>query len=1086
MTVFEWLAAIGLERYAPVFEENAIDLSVLPELTDADLASIGVLLGHRKKILKAAANIGTERPSAMPPMPLAGQRRQVTVLFADLSGYTRLSSTLDPEEVHAILNAYFDVADAAIVEYGGTIDKHIGDCVMGAFGAPTAHSDDPERALRAATDIHRAMAKLSERFGERLAAHIGIASGQVVASSTGSDRHVEYTLTGDTVNLASRLEGLAGDNETLVSDAVWRATHPAAEFNPRGEVEVKGLDRSVRVWAFERFREKPLAIGLPVFVGRATELRQLRAIAEGVVAEGSGHAVLIRGEAGIGKSRLVSEFMEAAEGMSLKAHRAHALDFGSSGGWRVLRELASSLLGIRPQANSEERHRIQEEILAEGRMGPDARPFLSDLLDIPMAETLQSAYAAMPSAERKAGIRQTLAAMTIAQAAIRPRLLVIEDIQWADKTALDVLSGLAETLPQIPAMMIITSRVEGWAVSDDPLASLRSCPLSTLDLQPLRWEDARRLMTALTEEGVHDLDRLVERAGGNPLFIEQVMRAVPDRGIEELPDTVHALVLTQIDRLSPRDQAGIAAAAILGARFEMEAVRYILGDPSYDAETLIRHRLLRIDDGEHVFCHALIRDGVIASLLRSRRAKLHEIAARHYGERDPVRWAEHLEAAESPLAPAALLAAARHQAERVRYPAAIGLARRGAELASGSERHQLLMLQGDLHRRLGETAEMLGAFEGALDAAATQAERARALIGIAESQRIAEAYDSVLANVCRARAAIEGEALPAEQARLCQLAGGVHFVRGELADCQAENERSLLEARAAGSPTLEAQALSNLGDLEFARGRMQAAHDRFDQCIALARAHDLEGVIASNTSMRGQTLLYLGRVSDALADCNDAVDIARRIFDPRAEVVARLCGVYALEVNDASAARNWAETGIEIARRIGSVRFENVFREYLGRIAALEGDMEVAQVLVGEALANFRQSDASMRFLGGRALGSLALVSRDPDRRREALAEGQRLLARGVSAHNPLWFHRDAIEVSLDLGDWEGVEHHAVLLESYGGDENLPWSRFFADRGRALVAPAKGGSVGPQLEALVETGGAMGFVIPLARLRSFA
>lgn len=1081
MSISEWLATLGLDRYAAAFVDNGVDIDVLPELTEADLASMGVLLGHRRKILKAASELGAvpTEPTRTPP---AGQRRQVTVLFADLSGYTELSSALDPEDVHRILNRYFAAADAAIVEYGGAIDKHMGDCAMGVFGAPVAHSDDPERALRAAADIHRAMEGLSAGSGRRLTAHIGIASGQVVAGATGSDRHDEYTVTGETVNLASRLHDLASDGETLVSDAIHAATQGIAEFAARDEVAVEGLDRPVRIWTFERFRDARLVDGMTDFVGRATELRQLRAIAEGVVAERSGHAVLMRGEAGIGKSRVVGEFIPRAESMGLAAHRAHVVDFGSSGGWRVLRELASSLLGLGPQANAIQREQVGAAILAEGLVAQDAAPFLSDLLDIPLPEAQQAAYAEMPSPERSAGIRRTLAALTAALAASRPRLLVIEDIHWADGTALDVLSGLAETLPDCAAMMVMTSRFEGWAVADDRLTSLRGCPLSTIDLQPLRDGEARRLLLALRAEEPGDLDLLVQRSGGNPLFLEQLTRTIRGDGDGDLPDTIHALVLAQVDRLTARDQEGIAVAAILGERLQIDALRAILGDPGYDCDALIRNRLLRVEDDEHVFCHALIRDGVIASLLRSRRAELHQRAAEHCAKRDLVRRAEHLEAAEAPEAAEALLAAAEDQAGRVRYPAALDLARRGAALAGPAERHRLFMLLGDLHRRLGETAAMREAFERALDAAGDTRERVRALIGICESQRIAEAYEGLSSTIARARHAAQGAALSAERARLCQLAGGLHFVRGEIADCLAENRRSLEEARAAGSRALEAQALGNLGDGEFAAGRMQAAHDSFDQCIALAREHGFDSVIAANTSMRGQSRLYLGRVGEALADCEAALALARRIFDPRAEIVALLCGVYVLEVSDAASARDWADTGIEIARRIGSVRFENVFREYQGRLAALEGERDRAERIVAEAVENCRQSEATMRFLGGRALGSLALVSRDPEARQRALDEGARLIAQGVGAHNPLWFHRDAIEVALDLRDWAAVERHAAALERYGDAQTLPWSRFFAERGRAIAARDRGEPAASRLEAVSETARLIGFTNALSRI----
>jgi len=209
VNVEAWLTDLGLDQYAEAFSENEIDGETLPALTGDDLKEIGVgPLGHRKKLLAAIAELTAEGPTTIeePAAVPAGERRQVTVLFADLSNFTGLSNGLGAEATHVLLNRYFETVDGIVEGYGGAIDKHIGDNVMAVFGAPVAHTDDPERAVRAALDIHAAMTDLSAELERSLTAHIGIASGQVVASGTGSEAHREYTVTGDTVNLASRLQ----------------------------------------------------------------------------------------------------------------------------------------------------------------------------------------------------------------------------------------------------------------------------------------------------------------------------------------------------------------------------------------------------------------------------------------------------------------------------------------------------------------------------------------------------------------------------------------------------------------------------------------------------------------------------------------------------------------------------------------------------------------------------------------------------------------------------------------------------------------------------------------------------------------
>ncbi|MCU9838460.1 AAA family ATPase [Ruegeria sp. WL0004] len=1084
MSIAEWLEELGLDRYVAVFEENAIDMETLPELTDADLTLIGVLLGHRKKILKAISKSGPVSAVAMPAPAdtVTGQRRQVTVLFADLTGYTRLSARLDPEETHRLLNSYFAAADAIIESYGGRVDKHIGDCVMAVFGAPVAHSDDPERALRAASEIHDAMRDLTARLSVDLSAHIGIASGQVVASRTGSEHHVEYTVTGDTVNLASRLDDMAGPEQTLVSEAVYRVVSRIADFSPCGEASVQGLDAAVPIWAFECFREAALTDQAAVFVGRTAELRQLASIAESVRAERSGHIVLLRGEAGIGKTRLTGEFIGIAGSQGFAAHRVHIVDFGAARGPRVLHDLVSTLLDLPLRAETAERNAAVCRLLADGIVAEGNAVFLNDLLNLPQPDHLQRGYAMMQSEERLAGIGATLGALVAALAAATPRLIVIEDIHWAEPATLDVLSGLAADLPDVSAVLLLTSRVEGWTLSHDFAAPFRGCPITTIELQPLRETEALRLAETLAEGISLDLGRLIERADGNPLFLEQMMRNLSDDRSTELPDTIHGLVLARIDRLPVSDREAIMAASVLGNRFDLPALRDLTGKPAYDCETLIQHRLVRIEGEEHVFAHSLIREGVHASILRDRRHELHLVAAEHYRDRNLMLHAQHLDRAGAPGAAAAALAAARDQAARVRYETALQLATRGSEIASGPELYDLQMLLGDLSRRLGKTDRMIEAYRAANAATDDGAERCRALIGVAEAQRVAEAYDDVLDTLSNALREADDAPLLSERARICQLQAGVHFVRGDTAAGLAENRRSLDLARQAGSRELEAQAQGNLGDAEFAAAQMISAHARFDECVSLGREHGLDDAIAANLAMRGQTLLYLCRTGEALADCEEALQLARSHFNPRAEVVALLVGIYTLELFDFAATRDWALTSIDAARRIGSVNFENIGREYLGRATALEGDHAKAERLVASAVEVFRQSESSMRFLGGRALGSLALVTRDGDRRREFLAEGEELIAQGVGAHNLLWFYRDAIEVSLDLGDWDEADRYAEQLEKNTSGEPLPWSRFFCERGRALARNGCGEDVKARLQAIRAEALAIGFTHAVARI----
>jgi class 3 adenylate cyclase len=278
-----WLHGLGLSEYEQAFRENAIEFEILPQLTADDLKEIGVIpVGHRRKLLDAIAVLGgsgspapddardARVQSASPADPI-GERRQVTVLFADLAGYTAWGQQLDAEEVHALLEQFFDRADRIIQEHGGRIDKHIGDCVMGVFGAPIAHSDDPERAARAALAINAAIPDVSARVGRPIGIHIGVAGGQVVASRTGSTSHSEYTVTGDTVNLAARLTAAAEKGEILASDDTYRALAERFDCVDAGALNIKGFTEPVRAWRLLGLR--PAVREQRPFVGRRAELR---------------------------------------------------------------------------------------------------------------------------------------------------------------------------------------------------------------------------------------------------------------------------------------------------------------------------------------------------------------------------------------------------------------------------------------------------------------------------------------------------------------------------------------------------------------------------------------------------------------------------------------------------------------------------------------------------------------------------------------------------------------------------------------------------------------------------------------------
>lgn len=389
------------------------------------------------------ASLSGAEPQPSPPAPKTaavpspataeGARRPVTVLFADLCGFTELTHDRDAEEIHALLGRYFESIDRVVVNYGGRIDKHIGDAVMAIFGAPVAHDNDPARAVRAAADIHKAMQDLARDVDLDLKVHIGIASGQVLASDIGSAAHQEYTVTGLSVNLAARLVARAQPGETLISDAVYQAVIDIAAVEPLGELPVKGFDRPVRIWRITGEERGSTGRAETPFVGRRAEQRQFQSLLESVGETGEGQAIYIRGEAGIGKSRLTRELATSAIKAGFSCHTGLFLDFGVGEGKDAVRDVFRDLLGVAPPGGQPERLRALEQAVAAGLIDPEQETFGRDLLDLPQASQMRSTYDAMDNESRKRGKQSCIAVLVERLCRRRPIAIVIEDLHWADR-----------------------------------------------------------------------------------------------------------------------------------------------------------------------------------------------------------------------------------------------------------------------------------------------------------------------------------------------------------------------------------------------------------------------------------------------------------------------------------------------------------------------------------------------------------------------------------------------------------------------------------------------------------------------------
>jgi class 3 adenylate cyclase/tetratricopeptide (TPR) repeat protein len=1005
-----------------------------------------------------------------------GERRQVTILFADMSGYTSLAAQRDPEETHRILGRFFEAVDSAVTQFGGAIERHIGDNVMGVFGAPVAHGDDPYRAAMAAGAIHRAVSAVSTEIDIALSVHIGIAAGTVMASSTGSTLKAAYGVVGSPVNLAARLQARAAPGETLVSNSVRDAIENLFELEAIGEVAIKGLDAPARVWRVlsERCERH---IGAVPLVGRRDEVKLLNSLLDGISESGHGRVVCVRGEAGIGKTRLMQVLAATARERGFSCHIALVLDFGAGQGRDATRALVASLLGLTPASPEPERRAASASAIERGFAVGDDMVFLADLLDLPQLPEHRTLYDAMDNAARNRGKRRVAAGLVRTASATAPILLIVEDLHWAEPPTLENLAAIADTTSACPVIVAMTSRIEGDPLDDAWRGRVRA-GITTIDLGPLRPEEASEFGQRLRLANDTLLKRCIDRAEGNPLFLEQLLRHTEEGAqADEVPASVQSLVLARMDRLVPHDKSALQAAAVGGQRFSLDLVRALVRNPNFVPDTLLRQQMIRPDGAEFLFAHALVRDGVYSSLTHERRRALHRAAADWYADRDVVLRAEHLERASDPGAAGAYRTAALAQAVDYHYDRALLLAERGRAIARArADQFALDALRGEYLREAGRALESLDAFGQALTEAANALDKCRAYIGIAAANRILSRLEPALSALAEAQPLAQAEGLAIERGQIHYYRGNILFAQGDAERCLAEHQAALAAAEAADSPEWRARASSGIGDALYSSCRMRTALAAFQDCVAFCDAHGYGRVGLPNRLMIGHCMIYLQRVSEAAPLVAEARIMAVRAGNPHTEMFAtQSLGVVLSQSGQTDEATKYLSAALDQARALGARRYESQLLSQLAEGALYQGRRSDSLQLSQDAVAISR--DAGMGFTGPYALAVLARATDDPLMRAAALAEGESVLRKGSVGHNVVWYYRVAGDAQLEAENWVQAERCADQIHAITSAEPLPLVEFIAARIKALSAAGRGErglGLRDEIDRLITQGNAKG------------
>lgn len=978
-----------------------------------------------------------------------GELRPVSVLFADLSGFTTLAGERDPEDVQRLLNDFFAIADGAIARLGGTVDKHIGDCVMAVFGAPVAHGDDAERAVSAAVAISAGLAPLAARYGEnRLDVHCGLAAGTVLAASTGSDVHRPYTITGSSVNLAARLCDLAKSGEILLSEDLAQAVAHRYALEDLGPHRLDGFAAALPVFRLSQSEPKP-DMGAPPFVGRKAELRQIEAQLDVTAREKTGRIVYLRGDAGIGKSRLLDQAMAAARRRNCRCLAAAVMSFGAGSQSQLRPLVTQALLG--PDADD------IAAFVARAGLGERDETFLHDLLGLGLPARLARVLDALDMAGRRAARAETLTKLAGLAAQAKPLLIAIEDLHWIDEDGLDVLAALARSAATHPVTLLLTARPESDPLDAGFRARIAPTPLTTIDLAALPDKDAQSLAEQMLAGKNALVKDVLARAAGNPLFLVQLLHHKTGAAGEALPQSIQSLIVARLDRLGDSDRRIVQAASVLGQRFSQAEIDHLMEVAAVPLRALIEAFLIRPGAQAFEFVHALVREATYGTLPKSRRQALHVKAARWFAERDKLLAASHLDQAQDPGAAAAYDEAAQAEWAIYHHESAIALNARAVALAGeGRFKTELLTRRGEMLLETAQTAAALEVWPEALRRAGGEGEIAcRANIGYAQSLRLADRFGEANAALDRAMAIAEQDRLLHELSRAHHLRGNLLFPQGRLAECLGEHQLALDFARQAGSVEAEIRALGGLGDGFYANGRMLSAYDAFTRCVALARKEGFGRIEVANLPMCAISALSKGEWREANAYNREAIELAERAGARRALMIAHHSSYFfRFEADELATAREHAMKADEIAIALGARRFEAESKIFFAELAFAAGDLDEARHFARWAYRLCEET--GLNYMGPIVLGMLAELAPAESERQAHIAHARAILAAGAPSHNHMFFNNHMMTASLKRREWESAEGFAGALADYTAGEPFPWADFLIVRTRILIRVGRG------------------------------
>jgi class 3 adenylate cyclase len=1043
----------------------------------------GAALGDSASAAAAAETIAIQPP--------ATERRLVSVLFADLVGFTTASEARDAEDTRELLTRYFDLARTTIERYGGTVEKFIGDAVMAVWGAPVAREDDAERAVRAALDLIGTVSQLDER----LEARAGVLTGEA-AVTLGAD--TQGMVAGDLVNTASRIQSAAEPGTVLVGDATRRATEAAIAYEDAGPRELKGKAEPVPLWRARQVTagrggaQKSVGLEAP-FVGRAREFRLLKDLFHATAEEGRARLVSVVGVAGIGKSRLGWEFFKYIDGLAedIWWHRGRCLAYGEGVAYWALAEMVRGRAGILEEEDSASASAKLRAAVEEHVADPEERAWIEPRLAHLLALEERSTWSRDDLFSAWRVFFERLAEQG-------PCVLVVEDLQWADSGLLDFIEHLLEWSRALPLYVLTLARPELADRRGDWGAGKRN--FTSLYLEPLAEEAMDELLRGLAPGLPEELRaRIRERADGVPLYAVETVRMLVDRGLLkrsgeeytvaapvddlEVPETLHALVAARLDGLPHEERRLLDDAAVLGKTFTARALSEISGRDEADVEpllaSLVRREVLGVqadprspERGQYGFLQALAQRVAYETLSRGERKARHVAVAEHLersrgAEADEVVEvvaAHYLDAyrADPQAADSEALRRRAHDHLRAAGDRAESLGARAeaeryfvqaGDLVDGGERAAVLARAGWaawLDARGGPAAALLAEavrlYEEGGDERAAAAVSAR----LAEIEWFRGQGDDARVRIERAFSVLSAHEADESSARVAAEAARLAVFAGDKEAASERVEYALDAAERLRLLEVLSQAL-NTKALVIAPRRPEEALALMRHSLAVALDHDLVDAAGRAYYNLAFLLSSRDRFDEARQATDDAIRFARRRGDRSSEVllVNQLCGLLA-------ATGGWDEA-LELRRSIEAEAHEVGYLmespAELLFVHVRRGDAVEAQRLAAQA-PDVDDSDLQAQSIAWLARAAAAVASADWGAALHAAGEAYRiqLVAQIVSSDAT----STLVEAAVAVGDLDRAAAVLDELDALPPGERTQSIEGHGARLRALLERAQG------------------------------